>query len=116
MAMIGFVMIAFLDLRLLSAATGGVTVLVDTFSQGYINNKGLAAFLMLLSWIIHYYGNWFFFLTVPIITSIYIPLCLSLDSLLWRLFLLWALQQALVMQVHLLQILLVTNIRIKYGR
>lgn len=79
MAMIGFVMIAASGFAAVINATGGVTVLVDTFSQGLgANNKGLAAFLMLLVGLFITMGIGSSFSTVPIITSIYIPLCLSL--------------------------------------
>ncbi|WP_032093619.1 MULTISPECIES: Na+/H+ antiporter family protein [Pasteurellaceae] len=79
MAMIGFVMIAASGFAAVINATGGVNVLVDTFSQGLgANNKGLAAFLMLLVGLFITMGIGSSFSTVPIITSIYVPLCLSL--------------------------------------
>ncbi|WP_040975889.1 Na+/H+ antiporter family protein [Necropsobacter massiliensis] len=79
MAMIGFVMIAASGFAAVINATGGVNILVDTFSQGLgANNKGLAAFLMLLVGLFITMGIGSSFSTVPIITSIYVPLCLSL--------------------------------------
>lgn len=79
MAMIGFVMIAASGFANVINATGGVTILVDTFSQGLgADNKGLAAFLMLLVGLFITMGIGSSFSTVPIIASIYVPLCLSL--------------------------------------
>lgn len=79
MAMIGFVMIAASGFANVINATGGVTVLVDTFSQGLgADNKGLAALLMLLVGLFITMGIGSSFSTVPIIASIYVPLCLSL--------------------------------------
>lgn len=78
MAMIGFVMIAASGFAAVINATGGVTILVDNFSQGLgAENKGLAAFLMLLVGLFITMGIGSSFSTVPIITSIYVPLCLS---------------------------------------
>ena len=79
MAMIGFVMIAASGFAVVIKATGGVTELVDTFSQGLgRDNKGIAAFLMLLVGLFITMGIGSSFSTVPIITSIYVPLCLAL--------------------------------------
>ncbi|AKD37894.1 hypothetical protein I926_02830 [Pasteurella multocida subsp. multocida OH4807] len=79
MAMIGFVMIAASGFANVINTTGGVTVLVETFSQGLgAENKGIAAFLMLLVGLFITMGIGSSFSTVPIITSIYVPLCLSL--------------------------------------
>lgn len=78
MAIIGFVMIAASGFAAVINATGGVTILVDNFSQGLgAENKGLAAFLMLLVGLFITMGIGSSFSTVPIITSIYVPLCLS---------------------------------------
>ncbi|MFZ7223760.1 Na+/H+ antiporter family protein [Avibacterium avium] len=79
MAMIGFVMIAASGFAAVINATGGVTQLVDTFSQGLgADNKGLAALLMLIVGLFITMGIGSSFSTVPIITSIYVPLCLTL--------------------------------------
>ena len=79
MAMIGFVMIAASGFAAVIKATGGVTELVDTFSQGLgRDNKCIAAFLMLLVGLFITMGIGSSFSTVPIITSIYVPLCLAL--------------------------------------
>ena len=78
MAMIGFVMIAASGFAAVINATGGVTELVNSFSQGLgQDNKGIAAFLMLLVGLFITMGIGSSFSTVPIITSIYIPLCLA---------------------------------------
>ncbi|OOF70611.1 Na+/H+ antiporter family protein [Rodentibacter caecimuris] len=79
MAMIGFVMIAASGFANVINATGGVGTLVETFSQGLgVDNKGLAALLMLLIGLLITMGIGSSFSTVPIITSIYVPLCLSM--------------------------------------
>ena len=78
MAMIGFVMIAASGFAAVIKSTGGVETLVQTFSQGLgQNNKGLAAFLMLVVGLFITMGIGSSFSTVPIITSIYVPLCLA---------------------------------------
>ncbi|EIJ71175.1 MULTISPECIES: Na+/H+ antiporter family protein [Pasteurellaceae] len=77
MAMIGFVMIAASGFANVINATQGVNDLVQTFSQG-IESKGIAAFLMLLVGLLITMGIGSSFSTVPIITSIYVPLCLTL--------------------------------------
>ena len=59
-------------------ATGGVNELVQGFSHTLgENSKGLAAFLMLLIGLFITMGIGSSFSTVPIITSIYVPLCVS---------------------------------------
>ena len=68
MAMIGFVNVI--------NTTTGVTDLVQTLGQG-LQSKGLAAFLMLFVGLLITMGIGSSFSTVPIITSIYVPLCLS---------------------------------------
>lgn len=79
MAMIGFVMIAASGYSSVINATGGVDTLVNTFSHGLgADNKGLAAFLMLLVGLFITMGIGSSFSTVPIIASIYVPLCVSL--------------------------------------
>lgn len=79
MAMIGFVMIAASGFANVINATGGVTQLVEGFAQGLgQDSKGLGAFLMLFVGLLITMGIGSSFSTVPIITSIYVPLCLSL--------------------------------------
>ncbi|OOF55705.1 sodium:proton antiporter [Rodentibacter genomosp. 2] len=77
MAMIGFVMIAASGFANVINATTGVTDLVQNLSSGAIQSKGLAAFLMLIVGLLITMGIGSSFSTVPIITSIYVPLCLS---------------------------------------
>ena len=78
MAMIGFVLIAASGFAKVINATGGVTELVQTFSATVgTDNKGLAAFLMLLIGLFITMGIGSSFSTVPIIASIYVPLCLT---------------------------------------
>ena len=76
MAMIGFVMIAASGFANVINTTSGVTDLVQTLGQG-LQSKGLAAFLMLFVGLLITMGIGSSFSTVPIITSIYVPLCLS---------------------------------------
>lgn len=77
MAMIGFVMIAASGFANVINATTGVTELVEGLSNGLIQSKGMAAFLMLFVGLLITMGIGSSFSTVPIITSIYVPLCLS---------------------------------------
>ena len=76
MAMIGFVMIAASGFANVINTTSGVTDLVQALGQG-LQSKGLAAFLMLFVGLLITMGIGSSFSTVPIITSIYVPLCLS---------------------------------------
>ena len=76
MAMIGFVMIAASGFANVINTTSGVTDLVQTLGQG-LQSKSLAAFLMLFVGLLITMGIGSSFSTVPIITSIYVPLCLS---------------------------------------
>ncbi|MDH2998641.1 sodium:proton antiporter [Pasteurellaceae bacterium LFhippo2] len=76
MAMIGFVMIAASGFASVVNSTGGVPELVDSV-KGAIDSKGMAAFLMLLVGLFITMGIGSSFSTVPIIASIYVPLCIS---------------------------------------
>lgn len=77
MAMIGFVMIAASGFANVINATTGVTDLVQSLSSGAVQSKGIAALLMLVVGLLITMGIGSSFSTVPIITSIYVPLCLS---------------------------------------
>lgn len=77
MAMIGFVMIAASGFANVINATTGVTDLVQSLSSGAVQSKGVAALLMLVVGLLITMGIGSSFSTVPIITSIYVPLCLS---------------------------------------
>ncbi|WP_018652773.1 Na+/H+ antiporter family protein [Actinobacillus capsulatus] len=76
MAMIGFVMIAASGFASVVSATGGVPELVETL-RGSIQSKEIAALLMLIVGLFITMGIGSSFSTVPIITSIYVPLCVS---------------------------------------
>ncbi|AUI65835.1 MULTISPECIES: Na+/H+ antiporter family protein [Glaesserella] len=76
MAMIGFVMIAASGYANVVNSTGGVAELVEGL-KGSIGSKEMAAFLMLLVGLLITMGIGSSFSTVPIIASIYVPLCIS---------------------------------------
>lgn len=76
MAMIGFVMIAASGFASVVNATGGVPELVEAL-RGSIQSKEMAALLMLIVGLFITMGIGSSFSTVPIITSIYVPLCVS---------------------------------------
>ncbi|MGX2974546.1 Na+/H+ antiporter family protein [Ursidibacter arcticus] len=76
MAMIGFVMIAASGYANVVNSTGGVSELVQSL-KGTIETKEMAAFLMLLVGLLITMGIGSSFSTVPIIASIYVPLCIS---------------------------------------
>ncbi|MBM7824749.1 putative histidine transporter YuiF (NhaC family) [Arcanobacterium pluranimalium] len=78
MAMIGFIMISAQGFAAVMNATGDVTSLVETASALFSGNKAAAAFAMLLVGLIVTMGIGSSFSTLPIITTIYVPLCLSL--------------------------------------
>lgn len=76
MAMISFVMIAASGYASVVNSTGGVAELVDGL-KGAIASKEAAAMLMLVVGLLITMGIGSSFSTVPIITSIYVPLCMS---------------------------------------
>ncbi|MGQ8820182.1 Na+/H+ antiporter family protein [Bibersteinia trehalosi] len=76
MAMIGFVMIAASGYASVVNSTGGVSALVESLSSA-ISSKETAAFLMLLVGLLVTMGIGSSFSTVPILASIYVPLCVS---------------------------------------
>lgn len=76
MAMIGFVMIAASGFASVVNATGGVPELVEALRDS-IQTKEMAALLMLIVGLFITMGIGSSFSTVPIITSIYVPLCIS---------------------------------------
>ncbi|MFC5370734.1 Na+/H+ antiporter family protein [Arcanobacterium bovis] len=78
MAMIGFIMISAQGFAAVMNATGDVTSLVETASSLFSGNKAAAAFAMLLVGLIVTMGIGSSFSTLPIITTIYVPLCVSL--------------------------------------
>lgn len=76
MAMIGFVMIAASGYASVVNSTGGVPELVESV-KGVITSKAMAALLMLVVGLFITMGIGSSFSTVPIIASIYVPLCIS---------------------------------------
>ena len=78
MAMIGFIMIAASGFAEVMKATGEVQSLVEA-SAGWIgHNKGIGALLMLLVGLLVTMGIGSSFSTVPILATIFVPLCLQL--------------------------------------
>lgn len=76
MAMIGFVMIAASGYANVVNSTGGVIQLIESLKDA-ITSKEMAAALMLVVGLLITMGIGSSFSTVPIITSIYVPLCVS---------------------------------------
>ncbi|WP_417763107.1 Na+/H+ antiporter family protein [Shewanella sp.] len=76
MASIGFIMIAASGFASVVESTGQVAVLVQTFGEVIGDNKGLAAFLMLVVGLLITMGIGSSFSTIPIIATIYVPLAL----------------------------------------
>ncbi|MGH1408088.1 MAG: Na+/H+ antiporter family protein [Aeromonas sp.] len=78
MSLIGFIMISAAGFAAVMKATHGVDSLVQVVASGIGQNKGIAAFLMLLVGLLITMGIGSSFSTVPIIATIYVPLCLQL--------------------------------------
>ena len=78
MAMIGFIMIAAQGFAEVMKATGAIEPLVQATAGLFAGNKGMAAFAMLFVGLLVTMGIGSSFSTLPIITSIYVPLCISL--------------------------------------
>ncbi len=74
MAMIGFIMIAAAGFASVMKETDGVTSLVETLSMTIGDNKGLAAFLMLIVGLFVTMGIGSSFSTIPVLAAIYVPL------------------------------------------
>ncbi len=79
MGMIGFIMIAANGFASVINSTGGVETLVSSVADIIGNNKSLAALLMLIVGLFITMGIGSSFSTIPIIATIYAPLCLQLD-------------------------------------
>lgn len=79
MGMIGFIMIAANGFASVINTTGGVETLVFSVSEIIGDNKSLAALLMLLVGLFITMGIGSSFSTIPIIATIFAPLCLQLD-------------------------------------
>ena len=78
MAMVGFIMIAAQGFAAVMQATGDIQPLVDGSMKMFGGSKGMAAFAMLLVGLLVTMGIGSSFSTLPIITAIYVPLCMSL--------------------------------------
>ena len=77
MAFVGFVMIAANGFAAVLLETGHILTLVENTSSVLGDNKGMAAFLMLLVGLIVTMGIGSSFATIPIIASIFVPLCMA---------------------------------------
>lgn len=78
MAIIGFIMISAQGFAAVMQETGHVTALVEDATNIFGANKAIAALVMLVVGLIVTMGIGSSFSTLPIITTIYVPLCLSL--------------------------------------
>lgn len=78
MAGIGFIMITAQGFAQVMKDSGQIEPLVETVSSIFGNNNAIAAFAMLLVGLIITMGIGSSFSTLPIITAIYVPLCISL--------------------------------------
>lgn len=78
MSLIGFIMISAAGFAAVMKETHGVESLVQSVSGVIGDQKGLAAFLMLLVGLLITMGIGSSFSTVPIIATIYVPLCIHL--------------------------------------
>jgi len=79
MGMIGFIMIAANGFASVINSTGGVETLVSSVVDIIGDNKSLAVLLMLIVGLFITMGIGSSFSTIPIIATIYAPLCLQLD-------------------------------------
>ncbi|MFH0223841.1 Na+/H+ antiporter family protein [Vibrio furnissii] len=77
MAMIGFIMISAAGFAAVMKQTGGVETLVSSLSTSIGDNKPLSALLMLVVGLLVTMGIGSSFSTIPIIATIYVPLCLA---------------------------------------
>lgn len=75
MAMIGFIMISAAGFAAVMKATGGVETLVSSLSGSIGDNRPLASLLMLVIGLLVTMGIGSSFSTIPIIATIYVPLC-----------------------------------------
>ncbi|WP_394262215.1 Na+/H+ antiporter family protein [Moraxella boevrei] len=78
LAMIGFIMITAQGFAEVMNATGQIKPLVDASTEMFAGSKGLAAFAMLFIGLVVTMGIGSSFSTVPIIATIYVPLCMSM--------------------------------------
>ncbi|WP_404395092.1 Na+/H+ antiporter family protein [Pseudoalteromonas phenolica] len=78
MAMIGFIMISAQGFASVMKATGDVASLVNTTADTVAGNKPLAAAMILLVGLLITMGIGSSFSTVPIIATLFVPLCLTI--------------------------------------
>ncbi len=78
MATVGFIMIAAQGFAAVMGATGQIEALVNDSMAMFGNSKGMAAFAMLFVGLLVTMGIGSSFSTLPIITAIYVPLCVGL--------------------------------------
>lgn len=78
MAMIGFIMISAQGFAEVMKATGQIESLVTASTDLFAGSKGLAAMAMLLVGLLVTMGIGSSFSTLPIIASIYVPICMSM--------------------------------------
>ena len=78
MALIGLIMIAAQGFAAVMRATDQIAPLVEGSAALFGDNRGMAAFVMLLVGLLVTMGIGSSFSTLPIITAIYVPLCVSL--------------------------------------
>lgn len=78
MALIGFIMITAQGFAAVMSATGEVESLVNSSAEMFAGNKAVAAMAMLIVGLIVTMGIGSSFSTLPIIATIYVPLCLAL--------------------------------------
>lgn len=78
MAMVGFIMIAAQGFAAVMEATGQVKPLVEASAAMFSGSRAMGAFAMLMVGLLVTMGIGSSFATLPIITAIYVPLCLSL--------------------------------------
>ncbi len=78
MALIGFIMITAQGFANVMAETGHVETLVESTAAAFDGNQALASLAMLLVGLVVTMGIGSSFSTLPIISTIYVPLCISL--------------------------------------
>ena len=78
MALIGFIMITAQGFANVMAETGDVETLVESTAAAFDGNQALASLAMLLVGLVVTMGIGSSFSTLPIISTIYVPLCISL--------------------------------------
>ncbi|WP_274572005.1 Na+/H+ antiporter family protein [Neisseria leonii] len=78
MAMIGFIMIAAQGFAEVMKETGAIAPLVESAASLFAGSKGMAALAMLAVGLLVTMGIGSSFSTLPIITAIYVPLCMGM--------------------------------------